>query len=222
MTMSAARLDIDPALDELPLFPLPQLVFFPSARLPLHVFEPRYRALLAHCLETHRAMAVVQITDPSDLDDEGQPRIAEVAGAGIIVEHEPLADGRSNILLQGVARVRLEELPFRPPFRRARATKLVDVPSGAIASTDRTALIATAGAFAAEVKKHDASFSFSLPPNLETAQIADVCAHHLLVSHVTRRALLEELDPVVRVRRVIEELALQHGALVDANKSTLH
>ena len=54
------------ALADLPVFPLPQVVLFPHAMLPLHVFEPRYRTMLAHCLATHRIMAVALVTVPLD------------------------------------------------------------------------------------------------------------------------------------------------------------
>ena len=98
---------LERSLDALPLFPLPQVVLFPEAVLPLHVFEPRYRTMLRDCLARHGALAVVQIV-PGE-DEHGRPRIAEVSGAGVIVEHQPLPDGRANIVVLGQARVRLEE-----------------------------------------------------------------------------------------------------------------
>src|SRR5580700_11153347 len=89
------------ALGDLPVFPLPNAVLFPRALLPLHVFEPRYRVMLAHCLATHRALVVARVPDERDHDAEGRPRFAQIAGLGLIVEHRLLHDGRSNILLQG-------------------------------------------------------------------------------------------------------------------------
>src|SRR5258706_5311163 len=131
---------LEKALDELPIFPLPGLVFFPNTTLLLHVFEPRYRRMLADCLETHGAMAVVRLEPGAR---SGPEKIAKVAGAGIVVHHEELADGRSNLVLAGSARVALEELPFLPPYRRARATLLECVRSP-VPESDQTALIAAA------------------------------------------------------------------------------
>lgn len=111
------------ALDALPLFPLPDVVLFPGVVLPLHVFEPRYRAMLRDVMRTHGALAVAQIVPGAD---GPSPPIARVAGAGLVLEQEMLADGRSNIVLQGVARVALEELPEDGPYRRARATIVED------------------------------------------------------------------------------------------------
>src|ERR1700722_8789467 len=103
---------LEAALNEMPLFPLTQVVLFPHALLPLHVFEPRYRALVTDCLASHSVFAVALITDPAAVDAHGNPPIACIAGAGLIVEHHALPDGRSTLVLQGQARVRLEELPF--------------------------------------------------------------------------------------------------------------
>src|SRR3954468_333548 len=101
--LSSVR-DLAPALDVLPIFPLPQTVLFPGALLPLHVFEPRYRSMVKDCLSTHKAMAVALIAGIGDRDTHGHPRIEPVAGIGVIVDHVELPDGRYNILLSGRAR----------------------------------------------------------------------------------------------------------------------
>jgi ATP-dependent Lon protease len=147
------------ALSAIPVFPLPQVVLFPEAILPLHVFEPRYRAMLGHCLLHHGAIVVAQLIGGED--EHGRPRIASIAGGGIVIEHQPLADGRSNIVVRGQARLRLEELELDDdrPFRMARATVLEDLPVS-VRQNDRTALVAAATMFASEVKKHDPSFAF--------------------------------------------------------------
>jgi ATP-dependent Lon protease len=211
-------------LKDVPVFPLPHVVLFPEAMLPLHIFEPRYRAMLADCLAgKSRAIVVAQI-------DRRGGRIAEIAGAGVIVEHHPLPDGRSNIVVAGAARVRLDELvteePPRFPYKRARATPLADV-DASVVDADRSALLAAATMFATEVKKHDPTFAFALPKGLDAGSIADVCAFQLVVDANVRQAILEELDPRVRVRVVMEQLALQHGAMLgdgdgDAKRSVLN
>lgn len=199
------------ALDELPLFPLPEVVLFPRALLPLHVFEPRYRAMLRDCLRTHGALAVVQLDPAQTVGGADElPRIARVAGAGLVIEHEPLPDGRSNILVQGTARVALEELPFEAPYRRARATVLEDTGDGFVPDADIAALIHAATSFASEVKRRDPRFSFRLPSESPPpAALADLCAFHLVIGAEARQAVLEELDPRRRVLRVIRELSTQ-------------
>lgn len=212
--------DLGPALADLPIFPLPGVVLFPRALLPLHVFEPRYRAMVAHCLATHRAMAIALVPDMNDLDESGQPRIAKVAGVGVILEHQALADGRANILLHGRARVELAEQPSDSPFRRARAKIREDI-ERTVPSADRAALVAAATAFAGELHKKD-DFTFALPPNAGIGTVADLCAQHLVEGVATRQAILEQRDVADRVRMVIAELALQHRALLGNAGSVLH
>jgi len=205
------------ALGDVPVFPLPRGVLGPRALLPLHIFEPRYRAMIAHCLATHRALVVARVADERDRDDAGRPRFAHVAGLGFIVEHKALPDGRSNILLQGRARVSLEEIPSGDPFRRVRATVLADVPSR-VREVDRTSLVGAASSFASELHKH-ADFSFDLPAETDEGAIADLCAQHLLFDPAVRQAVLEERDVALRVRKVTAELAMQQRALAHQGKT---
>jgi Lon protease-like protein len=209
--------DIADALAALPLFPLPQTVLFPGALLPLHVFEPRYRAMVRDVLETHRTMAVVMITDPTPIDVHGHPAIASVAGVGTILDHVELPGGRYNIVLRGRARVRLRELAFVPPYRRAAAEVLV-TPSDEIPQSDVSALVSSATAFAAFVRERERTFEFRLPRDASATLIADLCAHHLLLDARERQEVLETLDPRERVRRVAEAIVMQRLALEPAGR----
>jgi len=204
---------LEDALDAIPIFPLPQVVLFPEAVLPLHVFEPRYRAMLKDCLATHGALVIANMVGGED--EHGRPRIAPVAGGGIVIEDQTLADGRANIVVLGKARLRLEELAPDPsrPYRMARATVLEDLDTR-VPNHDRAALVAAATMFASEVKRHDPHFSFKMPSTIDAAHIADLCAFQLVVDARTRQAILDELDPRVRVSLVLDQLALQHGAMM--------
>jgi Lon protease-like protein len=212
--------DLERVISDLPIFPLPNAVLFPRALFPLHIFEPRYRAMLAHCMATHRAMVVARVADDSDLDDEGRPRFARIAGLGFVVEHRALADGRANILLQGRARVSLEEIASSDPFRRVRATIIDDVLTK-VHEADRIALVAAATSFAGELHKH-ADFSFSIPKGSDEGAIADLCAQHLIFDPNVRQGVLEERDIAARVRRVTAELAIQQRALQHEAGSALN
>jgi ATP-dependent Lon protease len=209
---SSGPRDLAPALSALPIFPLPT-VLFPGALMPLHIFEPRYRAMVRDALESHRALAVVLVTDPEKLDAHGHPQIASIAGAGVIIDHTELSSGRFNILVRGRARVHLDELPFGPkPYRLARATVLTPPPGEATAA-DLSALISAATAFTTRVRERDPSFEFPLPRDAAAGVVADLCAHHLVLDARERQLALETLEVGPRVRRVAEALALQRLAL---------
>ena len=214
MTQQGARIaNLEAALHELPIFPLPHVVLFPRALLPLHVFEPRYRALVRDCIATHGAFAVTMQSEPQGEKQGSLPPIREIAGGGVIIENQVLPDGRSNILVHGVARLRLQELPFVPPYRRARAEILHNVQTP-VTQVDRTSLTAAAHAFVSDLRRRDPSLSFNIPPSLEPGAVADLCAHQLIIDAKVRQKILEELDVALRVRFVMDELAAQHGALL--------
>lgn len=113
---------------EIPIFPLPNVVFFPHTLLPLHIFEPRYRQMLADCLAGERRLAVVLLQPGWEADYEGRPPVHTIAGAGEILRSKRRPDGRSDILLRGLGRILIEEeLPSPKPYRVARASWLQDV-----------------------------------------------------------------------------------------------
>jgi Lon protease-like protein len=113
---------------EIPIFPLPDVVFFPETVLPLHVFEPRYRRMIGDCLSGDRRLAVAMLRPGWERDYQGRPPVHDVAGVGEIIQAEKLADGRYNVLLDGRARIRIEEEVRRDlPYRVGRARVLADV-----------------------------------------------------------------------------------------------
>lgn len=204
--------DLRAALSALPLFPLPEVVLFPGTLLPLHVFEPRYRTLVRDVLETHRCLSVVRISGAGELDAHGHPSIASVAGVGIIVDHAELPGGRFNIVVRGRARVSLEELPFVPPYRRARA-EILRTESESVSAGDIAALVSSATAFASVVQSRDSSFDFRLPRDADAGALADHCAGQLLIDGRDRQAVLEATTVSLRVKLVTETLAMQRLAL---------
>jgi Lon protease-like protein len=203
--------DIAGALAALPLFPLPNAVLFPGAFLPLHVFEPRYRAMVRDALQGHRAMAVVMITDNDRVDEHGHPEIADIAGIGVIVDHVELPGGRYDILLRGRARVRLHELPFDPPYRRAEA-QIITSPPEEVPVPEIMALMSSASAFAALIDKSHGGFELRLPTNAPPGVLADLCAHQLVLDARERQVILETMDARARVLRVAEALVMQRLA----------
>ncbi|MFQ5899191.1 MAG: LON peptidase substrate-binding domain-containing protein [Candidatus Methylomirabilia bacterium] len=112
----------------LSLFPLPNVVFFPHTTLPLHIFEPRYRQMVADCLNADKRLAVVLLKPGWEADYYGRPPVYPVAGAGEITQWERLPDGRYNILLRGLGRILIDgEAPSERPYRIANAHWLDDV-----------------------------------------------------------------------------------------------
>ena len=108
--------------DRIRLFPLTNVVLFPDVYLPLHVFEDRYRAMTRDALDDDSLIGMTVLRDGWQDDYEGEPPIYATGCAGAIVHHEPLKDGRFNLILQGVARFEVAaEIDSGTPYRVARA-----------------------------------------------------------------------------------------------------
>lgn len=110
--------------DTIPLFPLPGVALFPDLPLPLHIFEPRYKAMLKDALAGSRFIGIVQIRP----GQEGVPSpIFSIGCAGRIEGVAEMGGGRSNIVLRGVSRFHIdEELPQDRPYRVARVSPLIE------------------------------------------------------------------------------------------------
>jgi Lon protease-like protein len=190
-----------------PIFPLPDVTFFPHTLLPLHVFEARYRALVSDVLERDRRLAVVKLQPGYEASYAGKPAVHPVAGLGEIVSCERLATGRYNIMLKGECRLRLEqELPSDTLYRLVRARRLVDRepagdPGPALARI-RTACRALLGALQRPADLLDTALAEGQPPGV----IADRVAATVLPDADLRQALLETLDAGARIARLADAL----------------
>src|SRR5689334_10689370 len=110
---------------EIPIFPLPNVVLFPSALLPLHIFEPRYRAMVADALEGERLIGMVMLRPGWETHYEQSPEVFPVGCAGFITYADRLPDGRYNIMLRGLERFRIEaERPAREGPDRYRVAHI--------------------------------------------------------------------------------------------------
>lgn len=110
------------------LFPLPNLVLFPHVIQGLHIFEPRYRQMMADTLADDMLMTIVLLKPGWDEDEHDEPPIEPVGCLGRIEWHEKLPDGRFNLRLRGLGRVKLaNDMPTDRLYRTARAELLPDV-----------------------------------------------------------------------------------------------
>ncbi len=126
------------------IFPLPGAILYPGLGLPLHIFEPRYRALVKDALARDRRIGMIQPQQPV----EGSP-LYSVGCIGKIGEVEALDDGKFNLVLEGVARFRvLRELDVITPFRQIEAELLPERENEALAPVERASFEREARRFA--------------------------------------------------------------------------
>lgn len=193
------------ALERLKIFPLPGSVLVPGGYLPLHVFEPRYREMIADCLAGDRVLAVATLAPGWETNYEGRPAIFPMMGVGYVEKDEKLSNGRFNILLHGLLRVRmLDEHPATRAYREIRAALVPD----AVRPQDREPLLALTITLQRLVldlatAMPDSSarpLSRAAAQERDPAKLADLVGAAVLTEAEGRQAFLEELD----VRRRLE------------------
>ena len=183
------------------LFPLPGVVFFPKAVLPLHIFEPRYRQMTEDALASDRLVTIVMIRPPSEWKGKGPPALEEYGCVGRILKFERLADGKFNLLLLGLRRVRLvREVPSGALYRAAEAEMVDDLfDEGDDVNVLVNELIRLFHAFFAPsggiAPDLDAVVSSALP----AGTLADILAHALPLPAAMKQDLLSERQVGIRL-----------------------
>jgi Lon protease-like protein len=194
----------------MPLFPLPGPALFPHCVAPLHVFEPRYRALTADALAGERRIGMATVRPEALADMPGDPPLFSIGCAGFIAQHQRLADGRYLILLQATARFRIEREPARPHerlYRIAEVELLEESPGdGAHAAAQRAevsrelrAIVAAEGA--------DPSLDLARLEALDDTRFSCEVAHALRLPGPEKQSLLEAHTAAERLERAAHTLA---------------
>jgi uncharacterized protein len=194
--------------DLLPLFPLPSVVLFPNVFLPLHIFEARYREMVADAIAGDRVIGMVLLRPGWEHDYEGRPPVYQIGSSGVITHFERLADGRYNIILRGVERFRILEEDDARTYRRAIVEPLVE---GALAPEDRTAL-----------RRHRTTLESLLAPAaakagtdpgtasaMTDADLINALAQYLDLEPLEKQALLERGCLRTRAESLVELLEMK-------------
>lgn len=209
----------------LPIFPLPEVTFFPHTLLPLHVFEARYRAMVMDALARDRRLCVVKLRPGYEATYAGKPPVHAVAGAGEIVNWERLANGRYNVLVKGEWRVRIErELPSDTLYRLVVAERLEDVAPAADVAASLARIRAACGKLLRALDRPADLLDTALAEGQPPGAIADRIASAVLPDAALRQELLEQLDATRRLERLataLEQLVseLRGGASGSASGS---
>jgi len=191
----------------LPIFPLPDVTFFPHTFLPLHVFETRYRAMVTDALARDRRLAVVRLQPGYEARYDGKPDVFAIAGAGEIVNCERLASGRFNILVKGQWRVRIEsEIPSDTLYRMVRARRLEDGPAPGDVAALVSRIRSTCKRLLETLERPADVLDGALAAHEAPGTIADRVAAAFLPDPSLRQSLLETLDVGERLRRVATSL----------------
>jgi Lon protease-like protein len=191
------------------LFPLPNVVLFPQVMLPLHIFETRYRQMTADALAGDRLIGMVLLQPGWEADYEGKPALWPVGCLGRITAEQRLDDGRYNLLLRGLGRMRIvEELKHDRLYRIARVELLRDVGLPAEAQLDdlRRQLAQQAGRWFKALGAGAEQLGKLITSDLALGALSDVLAFALPLGMELKQELLGELAVERRVRRLVAHL----------------
>ena len=190
----------------IPIFPLPNVVLFPSVFLPLHIFEDRYRQMLTEVLQGDRIIGIVLVRGKRD-DIEEPPPVHPIGCAGLVSHAEPLPDGRSNIILRGLQRFRIDQEEHSRSYRRAEITPLPEISSEASAlelNQTRTRLeTLLAGRLETD------SGEIMVQSDMGDEDLVNTLAQYLDLDPLEKQALLQFDDLVDRSRALIELLEMR-------------
>jgi Lon protease-like protein len=179
-----------------PLFPLVDVWLFPAVILPLHVFEPRYRALIADCLDGPGRIVLGTIRAGHEGDAAGAPPIYPLAGLGEIGRHERRADGRFDVLLVGLARVLASEVASDRPYRRVRIRAMREKPIDPGREPELRARVLAA------LRERTEDLP-AVPDTFSTGHLVDLLVLRLAPPHAAMNRLFALLDVEERARSAL-------------------
>jgi len=191
----------------IPLFPLPNVVLFPNVFLPLHIFEPRYRQMVADALHGDRIIGMVLLRPGFEADYQGRPPIYAVGCAGVITHSQPLADGRYDIVLRGMEKFRIASEDTSRPYRIGQVEPLAEPIPAQETQPLRHQRQRLEAVLAAAIERVRAEPKF--PPSVPDEDLVNALAQYLELDIVERQALLECNGVLARCRALIDLLEMK-------------
>jgi Lon protease-like protein len=190
------------------LFPLPNVVLFPHLVLPLHIFEPRYRQMTNDALAGDRLIAMALLQPGWESDYEGLPEIYPIACLGKIQTEQRLPDGRFDLQLRGLTRVRIvEEVTDGKLYRRAKVEMLQEQPAKPEVDRKlRTKLLKMVPSWCESHGPAAEVFPKVIQSNLPLGIVCDVLGFSLPLSVEFKQELLEKLSVESRARVLLNHL----------------
>ena len=207
-------------IQRIAIFPLPGAVLFPGLHLPLHIFEPRYRAMVQDVLVRDRRIGMIQPRVLPGEEDREPPALYDVGCVGKIVDVEALDDGRFNLVLEGVARFRVRrELDVITPFRQVEAEIEQEIEDDAVlASIERASLEREAKRFA---ERQGYVVDWNAVGQLDDATLVNGIAQVAPFDAAAKQALLETRSIDERAELVVQLMQFFGRFDTDDGRSTL-
>ena len=191
----------------IPIFPLPNVVLFPNVFLPLHIFEPRYREMVADALAGDRIIGIVLLRPGWEPEYEGRPAVYRIGCAGVVTNAERLPDGRYNIVLQGLEKFRVIDEDDSRSYRIAQVEGIPENNGSGDRESMREARRRLEAILVPRTAGHGADPT--LPPAMADEDLVNALAQYLELEAVEKQALLERDGLLDRCRSLIDLLEMK-------------
>jgi Lon protease-like protein len=188
----------------IPIFPLPDAMLFPNVSRPLHIFEPRYRAMVADALKGDRIIGMVTLRPGYEADYEGRPPVYPIGCAGVITDVEELPDGRFAVVLRGLLKFRVTGEDKSRAYRLARVEAMPEL----LKDEERVVLRKQRQRLEALLASI-APGSEPPPPKIPDDEVVNVLAQYLDLDPIDRQDLLERDGALSRSQALIDLLDLK-------------
>lgn len=197
----SGRNETFPVPDCIPVFPLPNLVFFPKIYLPLHIFEPRYRDMVSDAAAGGQCVGMALLKEGWEEGYYGNPPIYDLGCVGRLVSVQSLPDGRFNIVLQGLSRYEIGEQFYDRSYRQARITLKPDTGPVTLEPALRRTLVDGVAEFLASRDDGD-QWQSLLRPDLDDEALVNSLATYLDFTPLDKQFLMEADSLPQRARRL--------------------
>ena len=189
-----------PLPESIPIFPLEDVMLFPGMSVPLHIFEPRYKAMIADALKGNRIIVMVLLRPGYEKDYERSPSVFQVGCAGVINEVEELPNGEYNIVLGALGKYRITREEASRPYRIAHVTAIADE----VADGDQSALHARRQRLEALIRESGGRTGLrGVPDNITDDRLVNGISQLAHIDELDRERLLEQPTPLARADALI-------------------
>jgi uncharacterized protein len=193
-------------LDSIPLFALPDFVVFPSTPVPLHFFEPRYRAMIEDVVTSDNLIVTVRLAPGWEGEYEGAPPIEPIGTLTRVVTHRSNSNGTHDAVLLGLGRVAIESTTATARGYRVARVKMLDERMDVSRDT-HASLVACASRLIALLRVRHPHLTLDIDADTPSARVVDTLADRFVSGPDDRSALLAITDAAVRAERVLEAMA---------------
>ena len=193
----------------IPIFPLPSVVLFPGVPLPLHIFEPRYRQMVAEALEGDRIIGMVLLRPGYESDYDGTPPIYPTGCSGLITDVDRLDDGRYNLVLRGLDKFSIQREEPPAVGRLYRSAVVTPIDESVTAGARMSLKLERHRLQNLLAQQFGGRLDGRLSESMADEDLINALAQYLEFEPLEKLALLECNGPLARCRSIIDLLEMK-------------